>query len=496
MGKRDLNINKLVGFLSIRYKLTIAFFAVACIPISAFIAFELKVGGNLLFAIGVIGAFLLSVLIAGIFASKQFTRPIEELREGTKSLAQGNLNHRLNIQTNDEIELLANDFNNMAQAILDLRSELQDYAFGLEELVKKRTIEIEKETQKLDNIVKGIGTGLALVNRETKISWYNHPFQEWFGEIDVSEGLKFYEFVGISPDDCPASKTLVDGRIRQIEHAMVTHEDKKRIFQITIGPIREGSDIVKALVMIQDITARKELEARVIHQERMAALGVLAAGVAHEIGNPLASLSSLVQYNQRKYNYEPAQEMFSLMQANIDRISNIVREMANFSYPRNYEWRPSNVNDLIKSALGIAKYDPRAKQVEIKAPLEPGIPLIKALPDQLLQVFLNIILNSFDAMPKGGELIITSKHEDGQVKIAFQDNGSGIDKESIERVFEPFFTTKDVGEGVGLGLSVSYGIIKNLGGQIMVESEVERGTTFLIILPLEKESDERVHTYS
>ena len=504
-----MNINKLVGYLSIRHKLIIAFLAISCIPLITFLVYEFyifstaisRTGDKTLeakayIAIGAISVFLIGVLIAAVFASKHFTRPIEELRKGTKSIAHGNLNYRLDIQTNDEIELLANDFNDMAKAISDLRSRLKEHTSLLEEKVKARTVEIEKEKQKLDNIVRGIGAGLALVDREMRLSWCNDVFEEWFGELNISQGTKCCEVAGISVGDCPAVKTLIDGRIRQIEHVMLTRAGEKRVFQFTAGPIREGGDIVMVLLMMQDITERKQLEAQLIHQEKMAAFGLLAAGVAHEIGNPLTSLSSLVQYNQRKYHNEPVQETFSLMRSHIDRISNIVREMVDFAHPPKYEWCLTNVNDLINSAMEIARYDPRADSVEMRSSLDPGIPLINIVPDQLLQVCLNIILNSFDAMFTGGELIIASKHVNEVVMITFRDNGSGMGEDVIEHVFEPFFTQKEVGKGVGLGLSVSYAIIKNFGGHILVESQVGRGTTFTVVLPLKKANHERKHTYS
>ncbi|MGB7293295.1 MAG: ATP-binding protein [Thermodesulfobacteriota bacterium] len=505
-----MNINKLVGYLSIRYKLIIAFLAASCIPLITFLVYELYIasaalrsaaGKNLestayIITIAAIGAFLIGVLIAALFASKHFTKPIEELRKGTKSIAQGNLSYRLDIQTNDEIELLANDFNSMAQAISDLQSRLNEHASDLEEKVKARTMEIEKEKQKLDNIVKGIGTGLALIDRENRLSWYNDIFAEWFGEIDISQGIKCYELAGITLEECPAVGTFSDGRIRQIEHAMFTRTGEKRVFQFTTGPIREGGDIVMVLVMMQDITETKQLEAQVIHQEKMAALGLLAAGVAHEIGNPLTSLSSLVQYSQRECYDESVQETLSLMRSHIDRIAAIVREMVDFARPPKYEWCLTDVNEVIKSAMGIARYDPRGNNVEMKASLDPDIPLINLIPDQLLQTCLNLMLNSFDAMPTGGELTISSKQVNGEVKITFKDSGCGMDKEVMGHMFEPFFTTKEVGKGMGLGLSVSYGIIKNFEGQILVDSQIGRGTTLTVVLPFKKESHERVHINS
>lgn len=453
------------------------------------------------FFLGIIGVMLIGVFIVGFFATRHFTKSIEKLRKGTASIAQGNLNYRLDIQTNDEIELLANDFNHMAQAISELEGRLRMYASGLEEMVEERTREIKREKQKLDNIVKGIGTALALIDREMRILWHNDIFEEWFGKIDISQGIKCYEICRQSNppcNECPAVKTFRGRGIEQIEQVMAIRTGEKRVFQYTTGPIRDDGNIVQALIMIQDITEKKQLEAQVIHQEKMAAFGLLAAGVAHEIGNPLTSLSSIVQYVVRKKCDESVcqEEMFSLMRLHIDRIANIVREMVDFARPPKYEWCLTQVNDVIQSAIGIAKYDPRGKDVEVKTFLDPEIPLITLVPDQLLQVCLNIILNAFDAMGSGGELSIISKQVDKKVEVAFKDNGPGMSKEVMKHVFEPFFTTKEVGKGTGLGLSVSYGIIRNFGGEILVESQIERGTTCTVVLPLGGNRHGGVHTNS
>lgn len=448
---------------------------------------------------GVLGVMVLGVLTAGFFAARHFTKPIEELRKGTANIARGDLDYKLDIHTNDEIEQLANDFNYMSRALSDLQGRLKLYTLNLEEKVEERTKEIEKEKQKLDNIVVGIGTALILVDRELNILWRNDIFEKWFGEIDTYWEIKCHELFQQldSPcNECPAVQTFRDGTIEQIEKVMTTRTGEKKVYQYTTGPISENDDIIQVLIMIQDITEKKQLEAQVMHREKMSAFGLLSAGIAHEIGNPLSSLSSLLQYAQRTNTYESVKETFSLMDSHIDRISNIVREMVDFARPPKYEWQPTNVNDVITSAIGIANYDPRSKDVEIETLLDPEIPLISIVPDQLLQVCLNIILNAFDAMGPGGQFRVTSKKVDGYIEIAFQDNGAGMSEEVMEHVFEPFFTTKEEGEGTGLGLSVSYGITKNFGGEILVGSQIGTGTTFTVVLPTEGNGHERKHTNS
>ncbi|MFQ5603964.1 MAG: ATP-binding protein [bacterium] len=227
----------------------------------------------------------------------------------------------------------------------------------------------------------------------------------------------------------------------------------------------------------------RESQRQLVHNEKMASLGVLAAGLAHEIGNPLTAISSIVQILQRKSTETKHKEQLKLLSENINRISKIVRELSDFSRPVKTDRQPCQINELIRTALGILKYDPRAKKYKITTNLSKDLPRVNVVADQVLQVFINVILNAFDAMESQGELRISSSKRNHAVTITVTDTGKGIAPEWQEKIFEPFFTTKTVGQGSGLGLSVSYGIIKSLGGEIHVESEVGKGTTFVIVLP-------------
>ncbi len=242
----------------------------------------------------------------------------------------------------------------------------------------------------------------------------------------------------------------------------------------------------------QRTKALREAQAQVSHQEKMASMGILAAGVAHEIGNPLTSISSIVQIIKRKVNDDPKlQEYLNTILQNIDRISRIVRELVDFSRPTGSEFTHVNVNEVIRNAVGIVKYDRRAKKVTFKLNLREDIPGLYLVPDQLLQVILNILINALDALKEGQGTIEISTHlEDNYLKISIKDNGQGIAPEHLNKIFEPFFTTKKVGQGTGLGLSVSYGIIKNFKGKIEVKSELGKGSTFIICLPVKSQGEQ------
>ncbi len=233
--------------------------------------------------------------------------------------------------------------------------------------------------------------------------------------------------------------------------------------------------------------ALRDAQFQISHQEKMASLGLLAAGVAHEIGNPLTGISSMAQLIRRKIKDEDIQGYLKTILSNIERISRIVRELVDFARPTSYEATDVDVNRLIQSAVSIVRYDKRAKNMRLELKLDAHLPAVHLVEDQLQQVFLNILINAVDACHQStSEIKIRSFTKSGNLYVRFSDNGIGIAKENLPKIFEPFFTTKKVGKGTGLGLSVSYGIIKNLGGTISVESIPFKGSTFTIEIPLEQ----------
>ena len=231
-------------------------------------------------------------------------------------------------------------------------------------------------------------------------------------------------------------------------------------------------------------------QAQIMHQEKMASLGLMAAGIAHEIGNPLTSISSMAQIIRRKNTDDKTNEYVSNILKNINRISRIVRELVDFSKPTTHKAAPSNINDIIISAVGIIKYDRRSKNITYTLNLDQDLPKISVVSDHLMQVFLNILINAVDASEALGEEInVSSFTENGNIYIVFKDQGSGIPQESLNKIFEPFYTTKEVGKGTGLGLTVSYGLINKLKGEIKVSSTINKGSTFTIVLPVHSQGN-------
>ena len=233
-----------------------------------------------------------------------------------------------------------------------------------------------------------------------------------------------------------------------------------------------------------DKAALEASRAQVMHQEKLAAVGLLASGLAHEIGNPLASIQAVCD-NQLRKNVDPAiAEKFKRIRDQVVRITNIVRQLVGFARPQPAVWNPVNLHEALESALAIAKLSRSAKNVEVILELAADLPSPIGIADQLSQVFLNLFLNALDALPvDGGRLTVRSaKRPDGKIAIEVEDNGSGISESARPHLFTPFFTTKDVGKGTGLGLHICDGIVKRHGGSIEVRSQSGSGSVFIVVL--------------
>jgi PAS domain S-box-containing protein len=247
-----------------------------------------------------------------------------------------------------------------------------------------------------------------------------------------------------------------------------------------------GRNLVRAT--ITDISGEKRLQEQMRHQEKMAAMGLLAAGVAHEIGNPLLALSMAAQSLERKSNDPYAQRKLGLIREHIDRIARIVRQMNDLARPQRAERSRTDLNRTLERAIEVARFDRRASGVEVR--LELGaIPLVVAAEDQLTQVCLNLALNAFDALsgnPPGRERVLTvaTQVEGARVRVIFDDTGPGVPAEHQARLFQPFFTTKQSGKGTGLGLPVSHRIVQEHGGTLSFENRAGGGARFTFDIPL------------
>jgi PAS domain S-box-containing protein len=241
-------------------------------------------------------------------------------------------------------------------------------------------------------------------------------------------------------------------------------------------------------VTITDITELKQLQEKVRHAEKMAAVGVLAAGVAHEIGNPLMALSMAAQSLERRTSDDYAQKKLALIREHIDRISRIVRQMSDLARPRSRRKADCDLNQVVRRAVEMVRYDSRSKNSEIRYELAEGLPHVEAVEDELTQVCINLALNAFDAMAANPPdrprlLTIRSDASASVVRVSFRDTGPGVPREVRSKLFQPFFTTKQVGKGTGLGLSLSYRILQEHQGTLRLDEDAGPGASFVFELP-------------
>jgi PAS domain S-box-containing protein len=363
---------------------------------------------------------------------------------------------------------------------VNLKTKLQEYALRLEEMVVARTDELRGEKEKLDAIVSSIEGGLCVLESDSKrIIWANKTLLNWFGT---------YEMEGLDPGEIysgEAFKLPIDraAETEQMVQSVVNGKlgGRSGYFQITVNPLHDPSGKTQLLVLIQDVTNMKKIEERLMHSEKLSALARISSGIAHEIGNPLTSISSYVQILREMEHDDFTKESLDTIAKHITRIADIVRQMSSFSRTKASDLKHFDIHDLVDMTLDLVKYDKRMKDISVTVEIPGSLPQVIVDETQFIQVLMNIILNAADAMQGGGDLTISGQMHENEVELVVADTGPGIAADNLEKIFDPFFTTKE--KGTGLGLSVSYNIVKSYQGDILVENRPEGGTIFRVRLP-------------
>ena len=350
-----------------------------------------------------------------------------------------------------------------------------------------------------ETLLENLTTGVIAAGIDERITVFNNEA----GQITE---LDWQTVVDHSIDELPQPlrdalrKTLSSGESQEHNELILRFGDRGIVVRASTS-IFHGEDrqVLGALLVLTDITALKRLELQIRRSDRLASLGTLSAGMAHEIKNPLVSIKTFAQLLPERYQDSDFRDTFSnLIGHEIDRIDSLVNQLLRFARPTKPHLQPMHVHEILEKTLLLVGHRLYQKDIKLNRSLSAEVDTIRADPDQLEQVFLNFFINAMDAMKDGGELTVSteiglderwvsglsqSNGESNEVlRVSIRDSGEGIRSEDIPHVFDPFFTTKDY--GTGLGLSVVHGIIQEHGGQIEVESELEKGTAFHILLPL------------
>jgi PAS domain S-box-containing protein len=353
----------------------------------------------------------------------------------------------------------------------------------------------EVELQRFFNIVENSINPVQITDINGKMIYVNPAFMK-------ASGFKKEELIGKNPrifGSGKLPKKFWDKMWQTISSGKAWFgeiEDRKKdgepfYTQLLISPIFDKEENVTGYFGIhRDLSEKRTLEKQLIHTQKMESIGTLAAGIAHEVGNPLASISALVQVARRSTEDPFIREKLDLVKSQVTRISKIIRDLVDFSRPSDFELQRVNINECLKEAIEITKVGTKSKDIQYNVKLSDEVPNLPLVADQLEQVFVNILLNAVDALNEVKDnreksITIESALSEDESIITFTDSGSGITEENLNKIFEPFFTTKSSGRGTGLGLWVSYGIIKSFQGNLEVKSKIGQGTTFTIKLPIE-----------
>jgi two-component system, NtrC family, sensor kinase len=285
------------------------------------------------------------------------------------------------------------------------------------------------------------------------------------------------------------------GKIERIEQQTAAEDGSTKHWMVSKVPMKdpESGAVTHVITVGEDITARVSAIHAVGRAEKLAAVGRLAAGVVHEINNPLATIAACAEALEKRVEEgafegseasEDLAEYLGLIKSEAFRCKSITTGLLDFSRLRTGDRHPLDVAEILRSSANLISHQKRGENITIKIEADDELPLLNADGGQLQQAVIALGTNAIDAMPGGGTLTLRASGKENRVAIEVEDTGIGIPAEDLSKIFEPFFTTKEVGEGTGLGLAVCYGIITDHGGRLSVRSNVGKGTTFTILLPV------------
>lgn len=354
----------------------------------------------------------------------------------------------------------------------------------LEEAMLARTRELSRTQAFTESLFDALRDRLVVLDGRGRVVKANRvAIEEGFGGEDP-RGMHCAQ-LGRACDAGCVARIAANTRQHVVGQVVRTDARTGRIFSIDAYPVPDPDGGQPLIIEVaRDITRSKNLEAQLRYQEKLAALGTLAAGIAHDIGNPLASMSSELEMLEGETDQDRLRSSLSVLQSQVQRIARIVREMQDFARRRGEDAAPVSIALAIEDALRLVRHDPRARRVQIHVEVEPSLPELTGVEDHLVMVLVNLLLNALDAMPTGGDLSVRAARRGHRVALDVVDTGVGMAEEVRRRAFEPLFTTKAHGHGTGLGLSVSADIVRSMGGTIELDSAPGAGTTVRLTLPL------------
>jgi two-component system NtrC family sensor kinase len=357
--------------------------------------------------------------------------------------------------------------------------------------LEQKAAQIERLKDFSENIVESLNVGVLAVD-------FGGAVESWNTQLEGLIGVPREQAVGrkledVLPSDLMAEITARSGdeRVSSLyKFHMQNRDGRNLVVNVSIAPlVGKSGDRIGRLILFDDVTQRIRLEEQVFQNEKLTSLGLLAAGVAHEVNTPLAVISNYIQMLAKQLpSGDPRHQLIEKVVKQTFRASEIVNNLLNFSRTGATEFTEVNLNAVVEEVLTLVAHPFRTAQVHVTTNLQQELPAVLGSTNRLQQVFLNLFLNARDAMPSGGVVEIRTAAHNGSVEVEIIDSGAGIPRENLNRIFDPFFTTKSSGRGTGLGLSVSYGIVKEHAGKVDVRSTPGKGTSFRLEFPVARKA--------
>jgi len=429
-----------------------------------------------LWSILILGSVALAIgILISNWVAQRVTRPLETLVGATIEAARGNLKQKISIHTRDEVEILASNFSFMIREILAHKQKLEN-----------QLKEIKRLQQYAEKILATMSDGLLAVDMDGIITAVNPAAHTILG-IPQSPTVKGCPVLNFFNTDMQFSayiqQSLKNPSGKNQREIHLQRGEDTRILLTGSGVLESDGKNPKQLIFnLNDITALKKLEAQIRQGQRLADLGTMAAGMAHEIRNPLSAIKTYVALLPEKIEKPGFLEKFQrTVPREINRLNTIIEELLELSRPPKYNFNPTDIRELLRQSIELLEADFKVKGIDCQWEIPKELPRVMADADQLEKVFINLMKNGAQAMPNGGVIFIHSSCENTRVIINFRDTGHGFSSETAENIFNPFFTTK--AKGTGLGLAITHKVISEHGGQIEAKSRKGEGSCFSVSLP-------------
>ncbi len=431
-------------------------------------------------ALGFGGVFAIILLLVALWAAKRLGDPLTRLAGAAEEAVAGTLGKTVPPRGPREVVESTIAFNRMTVALKQSQEQL-------EERIAERTEELRRNREFLQLLLDSIEERVIVVDPDCRIISTNREARRMHGDDLVGRRLFSVLEPGAEADPGhPVRRTLETGKPFTGDRSERVGGGQE-IVRLETFPVRSEDGAIEAVITLgRVVTDERRMQAQMMHQEKMASFGMLAAGIAHDVGNPLASIQSQLRMAREQPHPEKTKETLEVVEREVARVLRMLRDLVSFARRPRDDEALLDLNVIIRDMIRLLEHDPRARATEFQVDLATSLLPVRAKEDAIVQVLLNLGVNALDAMPDGGVLRFEVSNDDGSIVVRVRDTGSGVPPEVRHQVFDPFFTTKPAGRGTGLGLFVSKGIAESIGGELTLETTGATGTVFCLRLPADK----------